>query len=331
MATRISPPGGHGTESGWGDMFTLEAATPAQAHAVMRRVLANKDALPDVIKVFTDGWRYGTTPNLMSMNEETIAAIVDDAHAAGIPVLTHTVSLENAKIRVRAGVDALVHGIQDHEVDDEFLRLIKEKGTGYVSTLAVYEPHDRTRLYDGLRPVLEPLLLQALLSRPPAANLSEQGQEDTGRQKRWQTLLANDKRLFDAGVTLGNGTDSGISGTFHGWATLREIELKVEAGLTPLEAIRVATLNSARILILGVDANLGSIAPGKLADLVLVAGRPDERIADVYKTTRVFVGGHDFNPGALQRDIQSSGMTTLPVVPVGPLVDDFERGMAAPN
>ncbi len=84
LAVRISPPGGHGTESGYGDMFTLEASTPEAAHAAMRQALLSK---PDIIKVFTDGWRYGTIPNLMSMNEETIAAIVEDAHAAGIKFL----------------------------------------------------------------------------------------------------------------------------------------------------------------------------------------------------------------------------------------------------
>ena len=322
MATRISPPGGHGTESGWGDMFTLEAATPEQAHAVMHQVLANKDARPDVIKVFTDGWRYGTIPNLMSMNEETIAAIVADAHAAGIKVLTHTVSLENAKITIRAGVDSLVHGIQDHQIDDEFLQLIKAKGSGYTSTLAVYEPRDRRKLYDGLQPVLETPLLDALQHPKPAAPNAE-GRNDTGRQQRWQNLLANDKRLFDAGVTLGNGTDAGMPGTFHGWAALREMELKVQAGLTPLQAIQIATLNSAKIL--GVDKDLGTIRPGKLADLVLIAGKPDENIADIHKTARVFLAGHEFDPKQLERDIQSPNMTALPSHPLGPLVDDFER------
>ncbi len=234
------------------------------------------------------------------------------------PVLTHTVSLENAKITVRAGVDALFHGIQDQEVDDEFLQLIKQKRTGYVSTLAVYEPRNRVKLYDGLQPLLEPLLLQPLLHHTAAGNSSEHGHEDSGRQKRWQILLANDKRLFDAGVTLGNGTDAGMKGTFHGWAALREMELKVEAGLTPLQAIQVATLNSAKIL--GVDSQLGSISPSKLADL-----QPDEHITAIHKTARVFLDGREFDPQALHRDIQLNRMTQLPVHPVGPLVDDFER------
>jgi imidazolonepropionase-like amidohydrolase len=318
LAVRISPPGGHGTESGYGDMFTLEASTPEAAHAAMRQALLSK---PDVIKIFTDGWRYGTIPNLMSMNEETIAAIVQDAHAAGIKVLTHTVSLDNAKITVRAGVDSLVHGIQDREVDPEFVSLIKSKGTAYVSTLAVYEPRDRNMLYPGLENVLEPAI-EAILKGPPSPR--GEGGNSEGRTARWKSLLANEKTLYDAGVTLGNGTDAGMPGTFHGWATLREMELKTQAGLTPLQVITIATRNSARML--GVDKDLGTIEPGKLADLVLVSGKPDENIPEIYKTSRVFLNGRDYDPAELSRDVRSETMSKLPSSPIGSLVDDFERG-----
>ncbi|MBV9085796.1 MAG: amidohydrolase family protein, partial [Acidobacteriaceae bacterium] len=87
LAARLSTPAGHGTEGGWGDFFTLLASTPEEAHSDMKTVLAYK---PDVIKVFTDGWRYGAAPDLTSMNLETLAAIVDDAHKAGLKVFTHT-------------------------------------------------------------------------------------------------------------------------------------------------------------------------------------------------------------------------------------------------
>ena len=136
MAVRMSTPGGHGTEAGWGDFMTLTADTPEQAHAQTKIALAYK---PDVIKVFTDGWRYGSAPNLSSMNLETLAAIVEDAHAAGVKVVTHTVTLDGAKIAARAGVDMLVHGIGDADVDAELIEIMKAKDTAYVPTLAVYE------------------------------------------------------------------------------------------------------------------------------------------------------------------------------------------------
>lgn len=315
LAVRFAPPEGHGTEGGQGDAFTFVAATPQQAHAAMRTALEYK---PDLIKIFTDGWRYGVSPSLMSMNEETIAAIVEDAHKAGIKVLTHTISLENAKLTVRAGVDALAHGIQDREIDDEFVRLIKAKGTGYISTLAVYEPRNRTEILPGMQGLLDPAI-QTLMNRTSAAG----EQESAGRVERWQRLLHNEETLFKAGILIGNGTDSGMAGTYHGWATLRELVLQTKAGLPPLEAIAAATRNSAAIL--GVDRELGTIQAGKLADLVLIDGKPDEQIEDIYKTARVFLDGKEYDVGKLRTDIQTHRMTPMPARRVDAVVDDFER------
>jgi imidazolonepropionase-like amidohydrolase len=316
LAIRISPPGGHGAESGYGSMFTLEARTPEKAHEIMVDALSYK---PELIKIFTDGWRYGATPSLPSMNEETIAAITQDAHKAGVKVMTHTLTLENAKITVRAGVDSLVHGIQDHNVDDEFIQLIKSKGTGYTATLAVFEPRDRTEMYTGLSRVLEPAIAQMFRSPQATPAMGANGP----RQERWNHLKNNDAKLFENQVLLGNGTDAGMGGTFHGWATLREIQLKTEAGLTPLQAITVATKNSARIL--GLDKTLGTIEPGKLADLVLIDGKPDEHIEDIYKTARVFQDGKEYDVKELEKEIKSPEPTKLPTHPVQALIDDFEK------
>ena len=117
--------------------MTLETSTAEQAHAAMRTLLPYK---PDVIKVFTDGWRYGMAPNLTSMNLETLSAIVADAHAAGIKVLTHTVTLDGAKIAARAGVDVLAHGIGDAAVDQELIGILKAKRTIYADTGGLRDP-----------------------------------------------------------------------------------------------------------------------------------------------------------------------------------------------
>jgi hypothetical protein len=280
---------------------------------------------PDLIKIFTDGWRYGTTPSLPSMNEETIAAITQDAHKAGVKVMTHTLTLENAKITVRAGVDSLVHGIQDHNIDDEFIQLIKSKGTGYTATLAVYEPRDRTEMYPGLSRVLEPAIAQMFRSPQAAAAMPAAGP----RMERWNRLKYNDEKLFENQVLLGNGTDAGMGGTFHGWATLREIQLKTQAGLTPLQAITVATRNSARIL--GIDGTLGTIEAGKIADLVLIDGKPDEHIEDIYKTARVFLDGKEYRAAELEKEIHSPEPTRLPAHTIPALIDDFEKADGRTN
>jgi len=158
LAARVSTPAGHGTESGWGDFFTLVASTPEQAHAVMKTILPYH---PDVIKVFTDGWRYGATPDLTSMNLETLAALVEDAHAAGRKVFTHTVTLAGAKIAGRAGVDVLAHGIGDAPADRELIDILKAKKTAYVSTLA--------QSHGGQRPGARSALEQPAAQRPQSA------------------------------------------------------------------------------------------------------------------------------------------------------------------
>jgi imidazolonepropionase-like amidohydrolase len=317
LASRIGSPAGHGTEAGWGDFMTLETSTPEQAHAAMRTLLAYK---PDVIKVFTDGWRYGMAPNLTSMNQETIAAIMTDAHAAGIKVLTHTVTLEGAKIAARAGVDVLAHGIGDAAADRELIEILKAKRTFYVPTLAVYERHDLAHPARALD-LLDPDAREIVGRAAAAAVRTETA--GGASERRWHFLLDNVRRLHDAGIPVGVGTDAGMPGTFHGYATLRELELLVEAGLTPLEAIAAGTGVSARAL--AVDGERGTIAPGKLADLVLVDGRPDERIGDIEKTARVFRGGAELDLHALESAIQSTAQTPLPVHQIPPAIDDMER------
>src|SRR6202008_4882198 len=120
-AIRLGAPEGHGSEFGWGDSFTQLVSTPAEAHAAMQRILPYK---PDVIKAFTDGWRYDKAPDLTNMNVETLTAIVEDAHKAGLKVFTHTVTLNGAKIAARAGIDVLAHGVGDAPVDDELIALL---------------------------------------------------------------------------------------------------------------------------------------------------------------------------------------------------------------
>ena len=107
-----------------------------------------------------------------------------------------------------------------------------------------------------------------------------------------------DVDFFRAGGTLLVGTDpTGIGGVVAGYSNQRALELLVEAGLTPLEAIKVGTLNGATFL--GRGALVGSIAVGKQADLVVIDGDPSTRIDDVRKVTLVFKQGVGYDPAKL--------------------------------
>jgi hypothetical protein len=288
----------------------------------VRRALAYR---PDVIKAFTDGWRYDAAPDMTSMNEETLTALVDEAHKNGLEVLTHTVTLERAKIAARAGVDVIAHGVGDRAVDEELFNLMKLKGTTYAPTLAVYEPRGRDILTPLLGAVLAPAARLAFVppqSPParPADGSAENG--DPPRMRRWTVLQSNTAALRKAGITFGVGTDSGVTGTHHGWATLRELQLLVAGGLTPLEAITAATGAAARAI--KADGERGTIAPGKFADLVLVEGEPYKDIRDVEKIKRVFLGGREIDRGALAREIAEPRLTPLPAIKAQELIDDFE-------
>lgn len=326
FAVRMTTPHGHGAEGGRGDFFSLEVMTPREGRAAVRSVLSYQ---PDAIKIFTDGWRYGAAPDMTSMNEDTIAAIVDEAHKHNLEVLTHTVSLDKAKLAARAGVDVIAHGIGDKDADEELFKLMREKGTTYVPTLAVYEPRGRDILTPLLAAVMEPIVLQRInppLVPPqnpplkPAAGSAENG--DAPRLRRWAIMQRNTSALRQAGIKFGTGTDAGVTGTHHGWATQRELQLLVAGGLTPLEALTAATGNSAKAL--HVDNERGIIAPGKLADLLLIEGAPHRNIRDIEKIRALFLGGREIDRAMLARDIAAPGITQLPAIAAQERIDDFE-------
>ena len=304
LAARIGVPGGHGTEYGWGRAFTLEAATPRAARQAMARALPYR---PDVIKVFSDGWRYGRSPSLNSMSEPTLAAIVEDAHAAGIPVITHTVTLVGAKTAAAARVDALGHGIGDALVDDELIALMKANRTAYVPTLVVYEPQDGRAFLPAEWRRLRP----QERAREEARRAQQAGSAPQRESSRWTIMRENVRRLKAGGIRIGIGTDAGIGGVYHGSSTLREIGWLVRLGFTPAEALTAATQVSAEILRRSGDH--GRIAPGQRADLVLTGGRPDRDIADLHDVRRVFVAGREMPLDHLARQLADDRPSPLPV------------------
>ncbi len=315
LAVRLGVPGGHGTEYGWGDAFTLEATTARAGTAAAARALAY---VPDALKVFADGWRYGRAPDLASMNRETLAAIASAAHARAVPVFTHTVTLGGARLAALAGVDALGHGVGDAPVDAALIAAMKAGGTAYVPTMVVYEPQEDRQFTPAER---------AMMSAP------ERLAEDWAKRRvplpipdyearRWRMLEANLRTLHDAGVRIGVGTDAGIGGVYHGPATLREIGILARLELGPAGALAAATNGSAAIL---KDPRHGRIAPGQRADLVLVAGRPDEAIADLWQVRRVWVAGREADLPALRKVVDGPGPTPLAAIPMPGPIDTGAR------
>jgi imidazolonepropionase-like amidohydrolase len=288
---RLSTPGGHGAD--WGDQETTKwVNTPAEGKAGVDAIVPYK---PDCLgEVMTDGWRYGTAPDMTSMNEDTIAALVEEAHKFNLPVLTHTVTVTKGKEAGEAKVDVIAHALQDREMDDATIAAIKQGGSVLAPTLAVYD-----------------------INRPGRTGEFAPSAQVTAK---WNLALHNTMRLYSAGVPIALGTDAGMPGTLHGKASLHEMELLVQAGLPASAALMAGTANSARAM--GELGDRGTIEVGKRADLVLIKGRPWENIADVEKVDRVFVDGNlVFGPGAPPPNAD----VPMPAVKVGKLVDNFER------
>ena len=282
LALRLGDPDGHGTESARTRSITTPVTTPAEARAAMRVLLT---AEPDLFKVFADGWRYGdpARPDKPSMNLPTLRAIVVEAHRAKRTVVTHTVSLAGLRLAIDAGVDAVVHGTGDAIIDDATIRRMKARRVGYVATMVVYEPQQTRELTARDLAMLRPAERQRESSRSLVpAPIAEWD------ARRWAILQDNLGRLHRAGVRIGIGTDAGITGVYHGWATLREIELFTKFGFTPRAALAAATSGSAAIMR---RRDVGRIAVGQRADILITGGRPDEMIADLYDARRMFVGG----------------------------------------
>ena len=199
-----------------------------------------------------------------------------------------------------SGVDVIAHSLQDEPVDADTVAAIKASGLFYAPTLAVYEP-----VKPGAKPPTDP-----------------DSPRNVQARRKFGYALANVKTLFDAGVPVALGTDAGMPGTLHGPSTLRELELLVQAGLTPSQALVAGTATSAKAMNLLADR--GTLEVGKRADFVLVSGKPWETITDVRRTERVFLEGQAvFGPGAVRAP--ANGKLTPPAVKASALIDDFER------
>ncbi|MFQ5554700.1 MAG: amidohydrolase family protein [Acidimicrobiia bacterium] len=265
----LSQTGGHG--DGWlPSESRIHFVPPYPGHPaaivdgpdeMRRKVRELIRAGADVIKVATSGGVLSPRdePSEAHFRPEELAVLVEEAAAAGRWVMAHAQAADGVKNAIRAGIRSIEHGIY---LDDEAISLMLEHGTYLVPTLVA--PTGVLRA------------VEAGASIPPASVLkAEQVREDH---------RASFARAVDAGVRIAMGTDSAV--TPHG-ENLAELELMVEGGMTERATLEATTIEAARLL--GVEDELGSIEPGKIADLVVVDGDPydfaslRERIEQVWK------------------------------------------------
>ena len=218
----------------------------------------------------------------------------EEARAGGVPLIVHATDLWQAKDALRAGAKVLVHSVEDRPVDEEFLRLAKEAGAIYTPTLMVGDGYRQvmTRNWetDGL-----PLACVDPATRAKAARTDSlraaPGNPEAIRayfEKQRQTTFANLKRVADAGIPVAMGTDAGNPLTLHGVSVYREMEAMAAAGLTPMQVLVASTRDAARAM--GRD-DIGTLEPGKLADLVVLGADPLAGVANLRQVRLVARGG----------------------------------------
>ena len=245
--------------------------TPDEARAEVRETARRH---PDFIKLWLDDG-LGTMPK---MKPEVYAAIIDEGHKQGLKVAAHVFYLDDAKRLVRDGVDVLAHSVRDKPVDDEFIALMKQHGTFYIPTLQLEEAFF---IYSEKPAWMDSAFFRMGVTPDLATWLTKQA--NTQHRQFLENAEHNVKRLYDAGIPIAFGTDSGANPSrIQGFAEHRELYLMVSSGLTPLEAIHSATAVNARML--GIAAHSGAIAPGHDADLIVLDGNPAQ---DISNTTRI--------------------------------------------
>lgn len=242
--------------------------TAEQAREAVRRMA---DAGIDMVKVWVDS-ADGQFPR---MPEEVYRAAIDEAQALGLPAAAHVHDLEDAKGVVRAGVDVVAHGVRDELVDEEFVTMMREQGTWYVPTINldeaeyIYAEHPEWLDDPFLRSALSDDLLTQLGDESWRTEKLADVEDD---REAVNINLRNLGILHQAGINIALGTDSGATALrIPGFAEHRELELMVQAGMQPIEALRSATSKAAQMMRL---EDRGSLAAGNRADFLVLASDP---------------------------------------------------------
>jgi imidazolonepropionase-like amidohydrolase len=269
-----------------------QAATPLPDVPTVNQVvdeIAAQDA--DAVKIVVDSIPLQAP----RMTREIASAVVTRARSHGLRVVAHIGTTQDAIDAADAGVALWVHGVYKERIPDDQIAKLAGYGIPVVATIEVFDRYARgqhgpivpTRLeretvhasvLDAFWPVPEDFEVGGLRSWLDLANATMDARID------------NVRRLHRAGVTILAGSDT-QSGVFPGAGLHRELAHLVRAGMTPTEAIRAATLDSARWLANGAEPDSGTIAVGKRADLMLVEGDPSADIAALENIRQVFLAG----------------------------------------
>ncbi len=267
----------------------------------------------------------------MGVDQPTLKAAIDAAHKRQLKITGH-LDIVTYKEAASLGMDNLEHGfmastdfaagkkenqppaagssykaLSDLDIQSDsvkqFIQFLIDKKVSITSSLAVFEgatttqPQPNQEALNAMSPDTRDFYLQRL-----ATTKSAKG--PTVYDKAYSNATKMEKIFYDMGGLLSVGTDpTGNGGTLAGYGNWRAIELLVEAdGFTPLEAIKIATLNGS--IVLGFDKTIGTIETGKAADLLIIDGDPSKNIYDIRKVQFVFKNGVGYNSKKLFESVK---------------------------
>ena len=283
-----------------GDAPIVKVTTEAEIDTIVKKCHEKNP-------VFMKIW-FIYQPDQFEEDSKRVKLIIEKSKALGMRVAVHATELETARRAVQYGTEILVHSVWDKILDKEFITLLKMRNVIYIPTLMVrkgYRDVFRTRLelsdYEqtwGDPAVIKTFrdLLTIPISEIPETHryLVHIGEYDLPDLE--SISLPNLKLLADGQVTVSAGTDAGNVGTLHGPSLHYELEMMVKAGLTPLQVLKTATKNAAKVLN---RTDIGTLEVGKIADLVILEKDPTIDIKNTRTINQVMRNGILYKPDEL--------------------------------
>jgi imidazolonepropionase-like amidohydrolase len=249
----------------------------------------------DIVKVWVDD----ALGHRKKIPFEMTKAIIDNAHRDGLRVDAHIFYLDDAKQLVNAGLDALAHSVRDQPVDQDLIDSMKKHGTWQSAATLTRE----ASMFVYAKPpafLADPFFTRSVSPAAIATLTDPDYQKKIAADPdfpKYEGFLRmaqkNLKRLADAGIPYGFGTDTGPPGRFAGFFEQWELELMVDAGLTPSQVITAATKSSAEFLR---AKGLGTLEAGKWADLIVLNADPRANIRNTRSIEAVYIAGNQVAP-----------------------------------
>lgn len=231
-----------------------------------------------------------------NMTPDTYAALIDQAHARGLRVAAHIFFLKEAEMMLERGVEIIAHSVRDQDVPQAFVDAMKRRNVGYIPTLT----RDLSLIVYETTPAFfkDPFFLRGIsVYGEQVKMVSDPGYQQKMRENPQTQVIKqalaqgtrNLKILSDGGVTIALGTDSGTDdGRWQGYFEQVELEMMAKAGMTPMQVIVAATGAAAQVSKLD---HVGTITPGKAADLLVLDANPLQDILNTRKIHSVWLAG----------------------------------------